>query len=228
VSACISVAHPKTRSGDISAVAGFLRAVRQHRWAPQLPLEADLYAGDHPRLESTSDSRAISEYVFAQLENPVNLAQLKDPRTRLIVEVLIRTGLRISDSCRLALDFLGREPQGAPYLRYRNHNMRREAMVPVDDELTDMITAQQTRVHERFPDTEVLFPRANANPDGRLPIPTATFNEHLQQWLATAGVTDEPGRPVKVTAHQFRHSYACRLINNEVPQEVVRRRLDHT
>jgi hypothetical protein len=77
--------------------------------------------------------------------------------------------------------------------------MRREAMVPIDDELTGMIAAQQTRVRERFPDSEVLFPRASANPDGRLPIPTSTFNLHLKQWLATVGVTDELARPVKVS-----------------------------
>lgn len=224
----IAVPHPKTRSGDISAIATFLRGVRQHRWASQLPPDAELYTDDHPRLTAESDSRAISEYVLAQLEQPATLAQLRDPQMRLLVEVLIRTGLRIGDARRLTLGCVVRDPQGAPYLHYRNHKMRREAMVPIDDELADLIAAQQTRVHERFPDSEVLFPRSSANPDGRLPIPAATFNLHLKQWLATAGVTDELGRPVKVTAHQFRHSYACRLINNEVPQEVVRRLLDHT
>ena len=48
----------------------------------------------------------------------------------------------------------------------------------------------------------------------------------LKRWLADA-VTDELGRPVKVTPHQFRHT-ATRLINNDVPLEVVRRLLDHT
>jgi integrase len=224
----ITVPHPKTRSGDISAVTSFLRGVRQHRWAPQLPAEAALYADDHPRLGSASDSRAISEYVLAQLENPAALAQLPDPHTRLIVEILIRTGLRIGDARRLALNCVVRDLQGAPYLHYRNHKMRREAMVPMDDELAGLIAAQQTHVHQRFPRSEVLFPRSSGNPDGRLPIPAATFNLHLKQWLATAGITDECGRCVTVTAHQFRHSYACRLINNEVPQEVVRRLLDHT
>jgi integrase len=194
----MTVPHPKTRSGDISAVTSFLRGVRQHRWAPQLPPEADLYADDHPRL-AEAGSRAISEYVLAQLENPETLARLNDPHTRLLVEVLIRTGLRIGDARRLTLGCIVRDPQGAPYLHYRNHKMRREAMVPIDDELTGMIAAQQTRVRERFPDSEVLFPRASANPDGRLPIPTSTFNLHLKQWLATVGVTDELARPVKVS-----------------------------
>ena len=105
--------------------------------------------------------------------------------------------------------------------------MRRDAVVPIDDELTTMIEAQQVRARQRFPDTAVLLPRGHANPDGRFPIHTGTFDMRLKRWLADA-VTDELGRPVKVTPHQFRHTYATRLINNDVPLEVVRRLLDHT
>jgi hypothetical protein len=66
-------------------------------------------------------------------------------------------------------------------LRYRNEKMRHDATVPFDDELAAMIEAQQARTWQRFPTTGVLLPRSGANPDGRLPIPTATF--HLQLGL---------------------------------------------
>ena len=223
----VELPHPKTRSTDIGAVTGFLHAVRQHRWA-SLPAEAQLYPGDHPRRDETPAPRAIPEFVLHQLEDPDNLDRIGDPRIRLLVEILIRSGLRIGDATRLALDCLVRDPQGAVYLRYRNHKMRRDALVPIDDELTTMIEARQARTRQRFPTTSVLLPRGSANPDGRLPIPTATFHRQLGIWLETCGVTDELGRPAHVTAHQFRHSYATRLINHEVPQEVVRRLLDHT
>ena len=83
--------------------------------------------------------------------------------------------------------------------------MRRDAVVPIDDELATMIEAQQVRTRQRFPDTAVLLPRGHANPDGRFPIHTGTFDMRLKRWLADA-VTDELGRPVKVTPHQFRHT----------------------
>lgn len=223
----LAVPHPKSRSGEISAVDGFLRAVRQHRWA-RLPAEAELYPSDHPRRDEASAPRAVPEYVMAQLEDQHNLDRLTDVRIRLLVEILVRTGLRIGDATALALDCLIRDNQGAAYLRYRNHKMRRDAVVPIDDELAVMVEAQQQRTRQQFPHTGVLIPRATANPDGDLPIPSATLHQQLKQWLSTCHVTDELGRPANVTAHQFRHSYACRLINNEVPQEVVRRLLDHT
>ncbi|KZS79034.1 hypothetical protein B4U45_18190 [Mycobacterium persicum] len=71
------------------------------------------------------------------------------------------------------------DPQGAVYLRHRNHKMRRDAVVPIDDELAILIQDQQARTRQRFPTTGVLLPRISANPDGRLPIPTATFRLQL-------------------------------------------------
>ncbi|PBJ39266.1 transposase [Mycobacterium avium subsp. hominissuis] len=223
----VEIPHPKTRSAEIGSVTGFLNAVRQHRWA-LLPAEAQLYPSDQPRRDETPAPRAIPEFIMGQLENPANLGRISDPRIRLLVEILIRSGLRIGDATRLELDCLVRDPQDAVYLRYRNHKMRRDAMVPIDDELAAMITAQQTRTRLQFPATSVLLPRSSANPDGRLPMPTATFHLQLGQWLETCGVTDELGQPVHVTAHQFRHTAATRWINHDVPQEVVRRLLDHT
>lgn len=223
----VEIPHPKTRSTDIGCVSGFLHAVRQHRWT-SLPAEAQLYPSDHPRRDETPAPRAIPEFVMHQLENVVNLDRISDPRIRLLVEILIRTGLRIGDATRLPLDCLVRDPQGAVYLRYRNHKMRRDAMMPIDDELAAMIQEQQARTRQRFPTTGVLLPRSSANPDGHLPIPTATFHLQLGQRLEACGVTDELGQPVHVTAHQFRHTAATRWINHDVPQKVVRRLLDHT
>ena len=67
----------------------------------------------------------------------------------------------------------------------------------------DQTQQERTRRGSRPP---VLLPRGSANPDGRLPIPTATFHLQLGQWLQTCGVTDELGQPAHVTAHQFRHT----------------------
>ena len=49
----------------------------------------------------------------------------------------------------------------------------------------------------------------------------------LYRWLAACDVRDEHGQPVHLTPHQWRHTLGTRLINRDVPQEVVRRILDH-
>ena len=54
-----------------------------------------------------------------------------------------------------------------------------------------------------------------------------SYRSMLNSWLTTCEVHDEHGQPVHLTPHQWRHTFACRLINRDVPQEVVRVLLDH-
>ena len=49
----------------------------------------------------------------------------------------------------------------------------------------------------------------------------------LLRWLETCDIRDEHGQRVHLTPHQWRHTLGTRLINRDVPQEVVRRILDH-
>src|SRR4029453_6258113 len=87
---------------------------------------------------------------------------------------------------------------------------------------------QQRRVLQRWPDaTPHLFPRRQSNATGQIPLPTNSFRGSLSRWLDPCEISDEHGRPVKLTPHQWRHTFACRLINRDVPQEVVRVLLDH-
>lgn len=218
--------NPKSRTGQIGSLAGLLRAARQHGWEPRLGPRVDLYREDYPRL-SAGPPRALSEAVMAQLERAENLARFPDPRGQLLARILMGTGLRVGDGCRLRLDCIVRDGQGAPYLHYTNHKMRRDAFVPIDAELAEAIATGQQAVLAEFPGATCLLPRPTRNLDGRLPFSPATFRGQLHEWLLVCDIRDELGRPVHVTPHQWRHTFGTRMINNEVPQETVRRLLDH-
>jgi ferredoxin len=165
---------------------------------------------------------------MAQIEAPANLDRWPSPAGRLITLILTRCGLRISSALALGFDCLLHDGQGAPYLRYFNTKMRREAAVPLDEELEAAIRDQQRRVLDQWPDgTTCLFPRPRANVSGNLPLSDSSYRRMLGRWLATCEIRDEHGRPVHLTPHQWRHTFACRLINRDVPQEVVRILLDH-
>jgi integrase len=218
--------NPKSRTGQLSSLAGLLRAARQHGWEPRLSAQVDLFPEDYPRLVA-GPPRALSEAVMVQLEHPDNLARFADPRGRLLARILMSTGLRVGDGSRLRLDCIVRDGQGAPYLRYTNHKMRRDAFVPIDTDLAEAIAAQRQTVADEFDDPVFLLPRPTRNPDGKLAFSTATFRGELREWLRVCDIRDECGREVHVTPHQWRHTFGTRLINNEVPQETVRRLLDH-
>lgn len=210
----------------VSIIGLFLTAVRQHGWAPALPPDAMLFPGDQPpRIELLP--RALAGHVMAQVEQPGNLARQENPAYRLVTLILIRCGLRISDALTLPFDCVVTDAAGAPYLRYRNNKMKREALVPVDDELLQLIHGQQQRVTGRYPAGIVLFPRPEKNPDGKTPVSSSTYREALYRWLERCDIRDEHGRPARLTPHQWRHTLGTVLINRDVPQHVVQKILDH-
>ncbi len=133
------------------------------------------FPGDY-RKEPERLPRALAAHVMAQAEDPVNLDRWASPAYRLITVILIRCGLRVSSAAGLLRDCVVTDAGGAPYLRYYNAKMKREALVPIDDEVQSMISAQQQHNRERWPGgTPVLFPRPHSNIDGTRPVSTSTY-----------------------------------------------------
>jgi len=154
-------------------------------------------------------------YLFREGEEANQLFIVRRGRVALEIDVPGR-GLVVIDTA------------GAPYLRYCNHKMKREALVPIDEELHALITEQQSRTAGDSPTAPpVLFPRPTKNPDHLVPTSSATYRLALYRWLEDCHVRDEHERAVHLTPHQWRHTLGTRLINRDVPQEVVRRILDH-
>ena len=217
-----------THTHHIGQLNTFLRAIRVHRWDETLPGNAVFVPEDFPKPRPLLP-RSIAEHVMAQLEDPANLDRWPDPAHRLITLILIRCGLRIFDALNLPLDPVVHDTEGAPYLRYFNHKMKREALVPIDEQLHRHLREQQQRLLEQWPaGVTVLFPRPGANLRGDKPISTSGYRCSLAEWLTRCDTRDELGRPVHLTPHRFRHTLGTRLINKDVPQDVVRRILDHT
>ena len=210
----------------VSIIGLFLTAVRQHGWAPDLPPDAMIFPGDQPpRLEMLP--RALAGHVMAQVEQPGNLDRQDNPAYQLVTLILIRCGLRVSDALKLPFDCTVTDDARAPYLRYRNNKMKREALVPLDEELLELIRVQQQRVLDRYASGTVLCPRPAKNPDGKIPVSSSTYRLALYRWLECCDVRDEHSRPVHLTPHQWRHTLGTVLINRDVPQHVVQKILDH-
>jgi integrase len=206
------LAHLQARFGGskvqgeyVGLLGAFFQASRQHGWAEALPPTAMFFPEDFPK-RTRLPPRALAEHVMAQLEHPDNLARWDNPAYLLITLILMRCGLRAGDALRLEPDCVTRDAAGAPYLRYCNHKMKREALVPIDEELEELIGGQRRRVSERWPGrSPVLFPQGRANPDGRKAIAYTTYKLALDRWLQLCNVRDEHGDPVHLTPHQWRH-----------------------
>lgn len=218
----------RSRSRDISSLGAFLDAIRRHEWDHSLPVSAAFYPDDFPKPEKRLP-RGLAEHIMAQVEQPANLDRWHNPEARLLTVILIRCGLRVGDASTVAFDCVVRDGDGAPYLRYTNRKMKREALVPIDEEVEQTIAEQQRQILRRWPDgSPWLFPAPKMNPDGRKPLSTHSYRGQLRDWLGRCDIRDEHGRPAHLTPHQWRHTFGTRLINRDVPQEVVQVLLDHT
>jgi integrase len=217
-----------SRSRDISSLSAFLDAIRRHEWDHSLPANAAFYPDDFPKREKRLP-RGLAEHVMAQVEQPDNLDRWHNPDSQLLTVILMRCGLRVGDASKVAFDCLVRDGDGAPYLRYVNRKMKREALVPIDEEVEQAIIEQQQRILRRWRGgSPWLFPAPKMNPDGRKPLTTHSYRGQLRDWLGRCDVRDEHGRAVHLTPHQWRHTFGTRLINRDVPQEVVQVLLDHS
>jgi integrase len=211
----------------IGLLNAFLAAVRQHHWHEQLPAGAMFFTEDYPKRPDRLP-RALAGTVMAQLELDANLDRWGNLDYRLVTVILMRCGLRVSDALRLGSDCVVPDSDGAPYLKYFNHKMKRDALVPIDEQLHGLLDQQRDRNRGRWAaGTPVLFPRPTKNVDGIAPVASATYRQALYRWLTVCDIRDEHGGPVHLTPHQWRHTLGTQLINRDVPQEVVRRILDH-
>ena len=215
------------REDAVTCLHTFFQAIRQHGWDDSLPATAVFFTGDAPH-RAPRLSRRLSEHVMAQIESPTNLDRSPHPQYRLLTLILVRCGLRASDAITLEFNCLTHDGQGAPYLRYVNHKMRREAAVPIDEDLQNEIRRQQAHVADQWPDAHPhLFPALTGNANGQRAMTYYSYRLMLLHWLKVCDIRDEHGDPVHLTPHQWRHTFASRLINRDVPQEVVRLLLDH-
>lgn len=215
------------QGAHIGLLNGLFAAVRQHHWDDRLTADATFFTEDYPRRDERLP-RALAEHVMTQLERPSNLDGWDNATYQLITIILMRCGLRITDALRLPSDCVVTDADGAPYLKYFNHKMKREALVPIDEQLRGLLGQQRRQISERWPDgTPGLFPRPTKNVDGSHALSSSTYRMALYRWLGRCDIRDEHGAPVRLTPHQWRHTLGTRLINRDVPQEVVRRILDH-
>src|SRR5439155_22302354 len=69
-----------------------------------------------------------------------------------------------------------------------------------------------------------LFPSPHSH---LLPYQQESFSKHLNAWALKHEIRDRTGKLYHFTAHQFRHTVGMRLINEDVPLEVISRLLGH-
>ena len=223
---------------DVREVLAGIRALgltRPGAPAAGLPGDFAIERGDIPAdPERGEPCRDLPPEIMAML--CANLDTLEPPEVRVAAQLGIDTGRRPEDILGLPLDCLARDSDGGTVLVYDNAKADRLGRrLPINQATAAVITAQQNRVRQRFPDTPAgelrLLPSPRRNPHGHRAISIDMLEGRHREWveglsalLTRDGVEFDK---TKIVPYAYRHSYAQRHADAGVGIDVLAELLDH-
>jgi len=216
---------PHVHAHAAITVRGLLEDITAWGWA-DAPRRPVIFAADIPRQPDTLP-RALPPDVDAAVMAAVE--RLDDRFARVAITVLRHTGLRIGELVDLELgDLVDYGPNGT-WLRVPLGKLNNERSVPVDDVALEALDQWLTH---RPPQRARPHPR-----DGRLAdfvfvergrrLGPARIQRGLRDAVAAAGLTGPDGRPLRVVAHQLRHTWATELANGGMSMQALMTLLGH-
>lgn len=189
----------------------FLEDISAWGWA-DAPARQLIYATDIPRLPKPLP-RALTPDIDRAVMAAV--AHLDDPFARAGLTILRGTGLRAGELVDLELDCIMDYAASGTWLRVPLGKLATERSVPLDE---PTLAALDDWMGRRGRQRAIPHPR-HGRPvdflfvDHGQRLGTPRLRRGLELAVAAAGLTGTDGRPLRVTPHQLRHTYATSLAN---------------
>ena len=204
--------NPRLTSATLAHRLGTLRMffVRIDEWGwDEAPARVPMFPGDLPRQDHPRP-KALDDAAAAKLLR----AAANDKRllVRVAVEVLLRTGLRVSEFTALSADAVV-QIGAAPWLHVPVGKLREDRYLPLHPQLVVLIA--EYRATHVPPDHPLLLPREN----GRA-LDRHTVTRFLNKAGAAAGLPH-------IHPHQLRHTLATQAINRGMSLEAIAAMLGH-
>jgi integrase/recombinase XerD len=190
--------------------------------APNLTKDRLIFEEDIAK-EPKGLSREIPEEVLAQLRSHLDSL----PTTTLrMVTILLECGLRLGELCALPADCLICDDRHEWYLRFYQSKLSQEHIIPlVEEKVVGAIQAQQQEIRAKLgKDCPYLFPNPRFS---HLPYKEPAFAHAINKWAVEHEIRDSHEKLWRFQSHQFRHTLSMRLLNEDVPLEVISRLLGH-
>jgi integrase len=243
----------KTRLSRCRYLKRFLHDLRvlglTRAGGPAAGLPDDFHMGrkdipPEPVLEQAG--RGLPAWVLRVINDNLSVVERRSGAdAKRMIEVLIDTGRRPDEICKLPLDCFTRDDSGKPVLIYTDSkNNRPDRRLPIAEATARVIADQQADVRQRFPDTDtrrlVLFPKDRQNREGIKPASEQAFGKLHRDFIdaiadkLVTNVRGPDGRereerfdPRAIVPYAYRHSYAQRHADEGVAPDVLRDLMCH-
>ncbi len=157
------------------------------------------------------------------------VGRLDDRFARIAITVLRHTGLRVGELLDLELDHIVDYAHNGTWLRVPLGKLNNERSVPVDDTALEALeewltgrSPQRPRAHPRDGHlADFIFVEAGRRPG------TTRIQRGLRDAVTAAALTGPDGHPLRVVAHQLRHTWATELANAGMSIQALMTLLGH-
>lgn len=209
----------------------FLADIQRYEYdiAPETHVRLLLFPEDKPKLKKKSVDQIdyIPDFVLEQLFTHINhLHKEVIP----VVWVAFKTGLRISDVLGLTSDCLARLNGKYSIVTDIEKTYVQGHRIPIDDELANILAVliQQSNENsnqENNPEG-FIFIRYRGSRKGK-PFSQGWVRDKLEALAKQKNIVDERGNLFHFTNHQFRHTYAVKMLNGGADILTVQELLAH-
>ena len=150
------------------------------------------------------------------------MAAARSPRDRLLIELLMRTGLRLEEVCNLTVDDVVEGPEGA-WLRVRHGKGAKDRVVPLDTGRVRLSKKLRDYIRHERPTaagSAALFLTRRSRDGVYEPLSRRAVQLMMRRISKDTGIRVHP--------HKFRHSFATRALAAGVDVMALQRVLGHT
>jgi integrase len=209
----------------------FLEDIQRYEYdiAPETPVKLLIFPEDKPKQKKKSIDRIdyIPDYVLEQLFAHINdLHKEVQP----VIWIAFKTGLRISDVLGLTQDCLVKL-NGKYYIETDiKKTYVKGHRIPIDDELANILAVLIDKSIKHSNDDnnpeKYVFVRYHGSRKGK-PFSQRWIREQLNILAKAKNITDENGNLFHFKNHQFRHTYAVKMLNSGADIFTVQELLAH-
>lgn len=202
----------------------------QNPKAPTKPIRQLIHPQDKPNLSKRNNNKIkhIPDIVLEQLF--ANLSKLPE-EIQAVILIMAKTGLRISDALGLDHNCLFKVNDKYHIMTDIEKTNTINHIIPIDEQLANVIG--------KWIDHSIKFSNQDNNPHNFIfisklgkrkgyPIAPITILSHLNDLAIDNNITDESGKLWHFSNHQFRHTYAVKMINSGVDIVTIQQLLAHT
>jgi integrase len=225
--------HPEHHIGTtLVIIRNFLEDLQTYEYsiAPTKSARLLIFSEDIPKRRKKSYDHVdyIPDYVLEQLFQKINYLH---PEVQPIIWIAFKTGLHISDTLALKQDCLVKLNDKYQIVTDIKKTYVQGHSIPIDDELAlnvleALIDKSKKNSNENNNPNRYIFVRYSGPRRGR-PYSQDWVREQLNVFAKEQEIRDESGNLFHFKPHQFRHTYAVKMLNGGADILTVQELLAH-